>query len=157
MTLWKYILYTHFISSRETNNQTTKWPILVQRRHTVQKWGGGDWSAKNWVGQLGFFSFQITNLNTSKYLNTIFGQLDVRFWSTLMKWSRQKWKKCIFCKIIFKKVTENGATANPNNMLLKEKIETTKLLSRSAHRTPNFTNPQFHFPQFKVLQSVFSF
>ena len=28
-------------------------------------------------------------------------------------------------------------------------------LSRSAHRTPNFTNPEFQFPQFKVLQSVF--
>ena len=28
--------------------------------------------------------------------------------------------------------------------------------SRSTHRTPNFTNPEFQFPQFKVLQSVFS-
>ena len=27
------------------------------------------------------------------------------------------------------------------------------LLSRSAHQTPNFTNPKFQFPQFKVLQS----
>ena len=27
--------------------------------------------------------------------------------------------------------------------------------SRSTHRTPNFTNPEFQFPQFKVLQSVF--
>ena len=26
-------------------------------------------------------------------------------------------------------------------------------LSRSAHQTPNFTNPKFQFPQFKVLQS----
>ena len=31
----------------------------------------------------------------------------------------------------------------------------TSELSRSAHRTPNFTNPEFQFPQFKVLQSVF--
>ena len=31
------------------------------------------------------------------------------------------------------------------------------LLSRSAHRTTNFTNPEFQFPQFKVLQSVFFF
>ena len=30
-------------------------------------------------------------------------------------------------------------------------------ISRSAHRTPNFTNPEFQFPQFKVLQSVFFF
>ena len=30
----------------------------------------------------------------------------------------------------------------------------TKYLSRSAHRTTNFTNPEFQFPQFKVLQSV---
>ena len=30
-------------------------------------------------------------------------------------------------------------------------------LSPSAHRTPNFTNPEFQFPQFKVLQSVFFF
>ena len=28
--------------------------------------------------------------------------------------------------------------------------------SRSTHRTSNFTNPEFQFPQFKVLQSVFS-
>ena len=26
-------------------------------------------------------------------------------------------------------------------------------ISRSAHRTPNFKNPEFQFPQFKVLQS----
>ena len=30
----------------------------------------------------------------------------------------------------------------------------THLLSRSAHWTPNFTNPEFQFPQFKVLKSV---
>ena len=30
-------------------------------------------------------------------------------------------------------------------------------LSRSAHRTTNFTNSEFQFPQFKVLQSVFIF
>ena len=28
-------------------------------------------------------------------------------------------------------------------------------ISRSAHQTPNFTNPEFQFPQFKVLQSGF--
>ena len=27
-------------------------------------------------------------------------------------------------------------------------------ISRSAHQTPNFTNPEFQFPQFKVLQIV---
>ena len=32
-----------------------------------------------------------------------------------------------------------------------------RLLSCSAHRTPNFTNPKFQFSQFKVLQSVFFF
>ena len=31
------------------------------------------------------------------------------------------------------------------------------IISRSAHRTPNFTNPEFQFLQFKVLQSVFLF
>ena len=30
-------------------------------------------------------------------------------------------------------------------------------ISRSAHRTPNLTNPEFQFPQFKVLQSGFFF
>ena len=30
-------------------------------------------------------------------------------------------------------------------------------LSRSAHRTPNFTNPEFQFPQFKVLHRGFFF
>ena len=30
-----------------------------------------------------------------------------------------------------------------------------KSISRSAHRTLNFVNPKFQFPQFKVLQSVF--
>ena len=30
-------------------------------------------------------------------------------------------------------------------------------ISRSAHQTPNFTNLEFQFPQFKVLQIVFSF
>ena len=29
------------------------------------------------------------------------------------------------------------------------------LVSRSAHRTTNFTNLDFQFPQSKVLQSVF--
>ena len=29
--------------------------------------------------------------------------------------------------------------------------------SCSAHRTTNFTNPEFQFPEFKVLQSVFIF
>ena len=33
----------------------------------------------------------------------------------------------------------------------------THLLSRSAHWTPNFTNPEFQFPQFKVLQSVIQY
>ena len=28
-------------------------------------------------------------------------------------------------------------------------------ISRSAHRTPNFTDPEFQFPEFKVLQSGF--
>ena len=31
------------------------------------------------------------------------------------------------------------------------------IISRSAHRTTNFTNPEFQFPQSKVLQSVFIF
>ena len=31
------------------------------------------------------------------------------------------------------------------------------LITRSAHQTPNFTNPEFQFPQFKLLQSVFFF
>ena len=30
-------------------------------------------------------------------------------------------------------------------------------IPRSAHRTPNYTNSEFQFPQFKVLQSVFIF
>ena len=30
-------------------------------------------------------------------------------------------------------------------------------ISRSAHRTTNFMNPESQFPQFKVLQSVFIF
>ena len=30
-------------------------------------------------------------------------------------------------------------------------------LSRSAHRTPNFMNPELQFPQFKVLQVSFFF
>ena len=30
-----------------------------------------------------------------------------------------------------------------------------KLLSRSAHRIPNFMNPEFQFPQFKASQSCF--
>ena len=30
-------------------------------------------------------------------------------------------------------------------------------VSRSAHQTPDFTNPKFQFPQFKVLQSGFFF
>ena len=32
-----------------------------------------------------------------------------------------------------------------------------KLLSPSAHQTPNLTNPEFTFSQFKALQSVFFF
>ena len=37
------------------------------------------------------------------------------------------------------------------------KFAADEYLSRSAHRTPNFPNPGFQFPQFKVLQSVFFF
>ena len=29
-----------------------------------------------------------------------------------------------------------------------------EIISRSAHRTTNFTNPEFQFPQSKVLQSI---
>ena len=32
-----------------------------------------------------------------------------------------------------------------------------RYLSHSAHWAPNFTNPEFQFPHFKVLQSVCSF
>ena len=41
--------------------------------------------------------------------------------------------------------------------ILKYKIKTKLInhLSRSAHPTPNFTKPEFQFPQFKVLQSGF--
>ena len=35
--------------------------------------------------------------------------------------------------------------------------QSARLLSRSAHQTPNFTNPEFQFPQFRVLQSFFVF
>ena len=38
---------------------------------------------------------------------------------------------------------------------IPENISRTK--SRSSHRTPNFTNSEFQFPQFKVLQSAFLF
>ena len=40
---------------------------------------------------------------------------------------------------------EKGFFKNPN------------ILSHSAHGTTNFTNSEFQFPQFKVLQSVFFF
>ena len=36
-----------------------------------------------------------------------------------------------------------------------EPIFVQKQLSHSAHQTPNLINPEFQFPQFKVLQSVF--
>ena len=40
-------------------------------------------------------------------------------------------------------------------LLIYFRISTiSRLLFRSAHRTTNFTNPEFQFPQFKVLQSV---
>ena len=51
-------------------------------------------------------------------------------------------------KIIILKVTRNRIT-------LKKFHQKSKSISRSAHRTTNFTNPEFQFPQFKVLQSVF--
>ena len=45
-----------------------------------------------------------------------------------------------------------------NNLLgLLKILPEWKPLSRSAHGTPNFMNPEFQFPQFKVLQSVFIF
>ena len=52
----------------------------------------------------------------------------------------------------------------PNTYFILDTFQTTMVLfrfimhiSRSAHRTPNFMNPECQFPQFKVLQSVFSF
>ena len=46
----------------------------------------------------------------------------------------------------------NQATSQNGHILFE--VES---VSRSAHRTPNFTNPEFQFPQFKVLQSGFFF
>ena len=39
--------------------------------------------------------------------------------------------------------------------LSQTRIKISTYLSHSAHRTSNFTNPEFQFPQFEVLQSVF--
>ena len=36
-------------------------------------------------------------------------------------------------------------------------INVSSQISRSAHQAPNFTNPEFQFLQFKVLQNVFFF
>ena len=46
---------------------------------------------------------------------------------------------------------------NMQSELNKLNMYLVKLLSCSAHQTTNFTNPEFQFPQFKVLQSVFIF
>ena len=40
---------------------------------------------------------------------------------------------------------------------IPKNVQVLILISRSAHRTTNFMNPEFQFPQFKVLQSVFIF
>ena len=42
-------------------------------------------------------------------------------------------------------ITDKTKLMNPIVMTIKAKV------SRSAHQTPNFTNPEFQFPQFKVL------
>ena len=39
--------------------------------------------------------------------------------------------------------------------LFQWKQTCTRPISRSAHQTPNLTNPEFQFPQFQMLQSVF--
>ena len=54
--------------------------------------------------------------------------------------------KYSFCELPTKKVLA---------CLFMTKIDNKQTLSRSAHRTPNFTNPELQFPQFKVLQSGF--
>ena len=41
-------------------------------------------------------------------------------------------------------------------LIFKLGLFKSNLLSRLAHRTTNFTNPEFQFPQF-MLQSVFIF
>ena len=46
---------------------------------------------------------------------------------------------------------------NMQSVLNKLNMYLVKLLSCSAHQITNFTNPEFQFPQFKVLQSVFIF
>ena len=51
--------------------------------------------------------------------------------------------------IISQDIFWNFIFTEPNNQCR------TYVISRSAHRTPNFTNPEFQFPQSKVLQSVF--
>ena len=108
--IWKInkLLHNIFVTSslKTTKNQVTKmgWKQHIYPLHFIKD--------DNQITKWPILSkkFQITNLKT-----------NIWFFSSLMKWSRQKWKKCIFCNIIFKKVTENGATANPNNMLLKVK------------------------------------
>ena len=44
-----------------------------------------------------------------------------------------------------------------NFVKIRPNFASPKLLSCSARRTPNFTNPKFQFPKFMVLQSDFIF
>ena len=41
------------------------------------------------------------------------------------------------------------------NLLITCFPEFSEFIPGSAHRTPNFTNPEFQFPQFEVLESDF--
>ena len=52
---------------------------------------------------------------------------------------------------------QNESLLNINENLDYGDWKFVKPLSRSAHQTPNFTNSELQFPQFKVLQSVFFF
>ena len=63
---------------------------------------------------------------------------------------------------VFEEVHENSNEGVVHQILLPiSNSESTKFvnkyISRSAHRTTNFMNPEFQFPQFKVLQSIFIF
>ena len=67
----------------------------------------------------------------------------------------QTYKIGFFQLLYLKKKTVLTLSTSNNETLMR--FLKLYVLSSSAHRTPNFMNPEFQFPQFKVLQSVFLF
>ena len=109
------------------------------------------------------FNFEICFIEVKNYTMILkFGYFLFYIEFKISNWwdSLQKFLVAIFVKA-FLKDGFNLKSYFQFSLILKKMKQNCPsnfyFFSRSAHRTPNFMNPEFQFPQFMVLESVFFF